>query len=134
MFDIAEELKDRFPNEGERIFALAALRVMERCPFKRADYLYERTYLSEIFGKQTMSASGISRMLQEFGTKREQHVGFMKEYLKDSRYILLRLFSFHHHFSIKSSIVHPSAFEMAYSVSATDAIFRGIWISGSLST
>ena len=86
--DIAEELIDRFPNEGKRIFALAVLRVIERCPFKRADYLYERTYLSEIFGKQTMSASGISRMLQEFGTKREQHVGFMKEYLKDSRYIL----------------------------------------------
>ena len=37
--DIAEELIDRFPNEGKRIFALAVLRVIERCPFKRADYL-----------------------------------------------------------------------------------------------
>ena len=49
--DILDELHYRFPSEGEKIFALAVLRVIERCPFKRADFLYERTYLSELFGK-----------------------------------------------------------------------------------
>ena len=86
--DILEELKFRFPEEGEKIFTLAVLRVMERCPFKRAEFLYGRSYLSEIFGKQSLSPSGISRLLREFGSKREQHVGFMKEYMKDSGYIL----------------------------------------------
>ena len=86
--DILEELRYRFPSEGEKIFALAVLRIIERCPFKRADFLYERTYLSELFGKLSLSPASISRLLQDFGTKRVQHVGFMKEYLKDSEYIL----------------------------------------------
>jgi len=37
--DILEELKFRFPEEGEKIFTLAVLRVIERCPFKRAEFL-----------------------------------------------------------------------------------------------
>ncbi len=86
--DILDELHYRFPSEGEKIFALAVLRVIERCPFKRADFLYERTYLSELFGKLSLSPPSISRLLQDFGTKRIQHVGFMREYLKGSGYIL----------------------------------------------
>ncbi|KWW26639.1 MAG: Uncharacterized protein AUK63_2565 [bacterium P3] len=86
--DILEELRYRFPTEGEKIFALAILRIIEKCPFKRADFLYERSYLSELFGKMALSSASIVRLLQDFGTKRVQHVGFMKEYMKDSGYIL----------------------------------------------
>ena len=86
--DILDELQYRFPSEGEKIFALAVLRIIERCPFKRADFLYERTYLSELFGKLSLSPASISRLLRDFGTKRVQHVGFMREYLKGSGYIL----------------------------------------------
>ena len=86
--DILEELRYRFPTEGEKIFALSVLRIIEKCPFKRANFLYERTYLSELFGTMSLSSASISRLLQDFGTKRVQHVGFMKEYLRGSGYIL----------------------------------------------
>ena len=86
--DILEHLKDSFPEDAGTVFALAVLRVIEKCPFKRAEFLYERSYLSEIFGTMSLSPAKLTAFLQSFGTKREQHVGFMKEYLTDSRYIL----------------------------------------------
>ena len=45
--DILEELKFRFPEEGEKIFTLAVLRVMERCPFKRAEFRDHRRRAEE---------------------------------------------------------------------------------------
>ena len=86
--DILEKLKERFPEDGEKIFSLAALRIIEKCPFKRAEFLYEKSYLSEVFGKLDLSPSKLTGFLREFGKKREQIVGFMKEYLMDSQYIL----------------------------------------------
>ena len=86
--EILEHLKDSFPEDYSTIYALAVLRVIERCPFKRAEFLYERSYLSEIFGKLALSPAKLTSFLRTFGMKREQHVGFMKEYLSDSRYIL----------------------------------------------
>ena len=81
-------LKDSFPEDANTIFALAILRIIEKCPFKRAAFLYERSYLSEVLGEIPLSASSITAFLQNFGIKREQQVGFMKEYLTDSKYIL----------------------------------------------
>ena len=86
--DILEHLKDSFPEDANTIFALAVLRVIEKRPFRRAEFLYERSYLSEILGAMALSPAKLTVFLQSFGMKREQHVGFMKEYLTDSRYIL----------------------------------------------
>jgi len=86
--NILEHLRDSFPEDANTIFALAALRIIEKCPFKRAEFLYERSYLSEIFGPLALSPAKLTAFLQSFGLKREQQVGFMKEYLTDSRYIL----------------------------------------------
>ena len=36
--EIYKKLKERFPQDADRIFTLAALRVIERCPFKRASF------------------------------------------------------------------------------------------------
>jgi len=85
---ILAHLRDSFPEDANTIFALAVLRVIEKCPFKRAEFIYERSYLSESLGKLALSPSRLTAFLQSFGLKREQQVGFMKEYLSDSRYIL----------------------------------------------
>ena len=85
---ILEHLRDSFPEDANTIFALAVLRIIEKCPFKRAEFLYERSYLSEIFGNLALSPAKLTSFLQSFGLKREQQVGFMKEYLADSQYIL----------------------------------------------
>jgi len=86
--NILEHLRDSFPEDANTIFALAVLRVIEKCPFKRAEFLYERSYLSEIFESLALSPAKLTAFLHSFGLKREQQVGFMKEYLADSRYIL----------------------------------------------
>lgn len=86
--DILEDLRDRFPEEADTLFALAALRVTERCPFKRATFLYERSYLSEVLGPLALSPAKLTAFLRSFGVKREQHVGFMKGYLADTKYVL----------------------------------------------
>ena len=86
--DIHEKLKEYFPSEADRIFSLAVLRVIEKCPFKRAAFLYERSFLSEIYGDIPMSSASLSAFLQELGTKRPQFVGFMKEYLSKEQYVL----------------------------------------------
>ena len=86
--EIHEHLKDSFPEDADTVFALAILRVIERCPFKRAAFLYERSYLSEMLGHISLTPAKLTSFLQSFGLKREQHVGFMKEYLADSQYIL----------------------------------------------
>lgn len=85
---IYKELQDRFPSEAKTIFALAVLRVMEKCPFKRAEFLYERSYLSEVFGNLALSPASITAFLKKFGMKREQLVGFMKGCLVNSQYVL----------------------------------------------
>lgn len=86
--DIHEKLKEYFPSEADGIFSLAVLRVIEKCPFKRAAFLYERSFLSEIYGNIPMSPSSLSVFLQELGTRRSQFVGFMKEYISKERYVL----------------------------------------------
>lgn len=86
--DIYQNLKESFPNDADIIFCLAILRVIEKCPFKRAAFLYERSFLSEMFPNLPLSPASISNFLHEFGVKREQQVGFMKNYLSDSQYIL----------------------------------------------
>lgn len=86
--DIHEKLKEYFPSEADRIFSLAVLRVIEKCPFKRAAFLYERSFLSEIYGNIPMSPSSLSVFLQELGNRRSQFVGFMKEYISKERYVL----------------------------------------------
>lgn len=86
--DIYEHLKESFPEDAETLFTIAILRIIENCPFKRVSFLYERSYLSEMFPGLQLSAASITSFLREFGIKREQHVGFMKEYLTDSKYIL----------------------------------------------
>lgn len=86
--DIYEHLKDSFPEDASTVFSLAILRIIENCPFKRTAFLYERSFLSEIIPGLQLSSASITGFLKDFGLKREQQVGFMKEYLTDSKYIL----------------------------------------------
>ena len=86
--EIYRKLKERFPREADTIFSLAILRVIERCPYKRAAFLYEKSFLSEIFGKQPLSGASISGFLRTLGQDREKIVGFMKEFMSGTENIL----------------------------------------------
>lgn len=86
--DIYDNLKKIYPEKADMIFSLGVLRTIEKCPFKRAAFLYEHSYLSERFGKLPMSGASISGFLKELGTDREKIVSFMKTFLADTRHVL----------------------------------------------
>ncbi len=86
--DIFSKLKKIFPEEAEEIFTLAALKIIEQCPFKRMEFLYEKSYLSDKFGKLPLSKASISGFLKRLGEKREQIKMFMNEFISDTEYIL----------------------------------------------
>ena len=77
--ELHEKLREYFPEDADRIYTLAVLRVIEKCPFKRAAFLYERSFMSEYCQNLSLSASSLSEFLERLGTKRMQLAGFMRE-------------------------------------------------------
>lgn len=86
--EIFSKLKRIFPEEAEEIFTLAVLKIIEQCPFKRMEFLYEKSYLSDKFGKLPLSKASISGFLKRLGEKRGQIKAFMNEFIGDTEYIL----------------------------------------------
>ena len=87
--DILARLNECFTQyEAETIFTLAALRLISRCPFKRAQHLYEHSYLSEYFKDIKLSGKDISYFLKVFGDRRDDMVKFMKLFFGKDEHIL----------------------------------------------
>lgn len=86
--DILGALKKHFPKDAEKLFALAVLRLTEKCPFKRISDAYSNSYLSELYGKMSLSSAGLSDFLKEFGKNRAAIVGFLKEFIGSDDYVL----------------------------------------------
>ena len=77
-----------FPQQADTVFVLAVLRVIERCPFKRAAFLYEQSFLSERYGRLALSGASISSFLRILGEKRDRMVSFMQEFVSGTEHIL----------------------------------------------
>lgn len=86
--DVYDALKKHFPDEANKLFALAVLRLIEHCPFKRISEAYANSYLSEKFGNIAFSSASISNFLRDFGKNREKIVAFLKEFIGSSEYVL----------------------------------------------
>lgn len=86
--NVYQALKKYFPDESDKLFALAILRLIERCPFKRISEAYANSYLSEKFGEMALSSGSISNFLKDFGKNRSKIVDFMREFIGDSEYVL----------------------------------------------
>ena len=86
--DILSELRELFPNHGELIFTIAALRVIEQCPFKRMEHYYKNSNLSELFKGLKLSGRELSLFLKDFGGNREEIVKFMKRFIAGNEHIL----------------------------------------------
>ena len=86
--DIYDALKKHFPKEADRIFAIAALRLIEKCPFKRVSEAYASSYLSEQQGALALSSASLSGFLKEFGKDRTAIVEFLKEFIGQDEYVL----------------------------------------------
>ncbi|MBR5713434.1 MAG: transposase [Clostridia bacterium] len=86
--DVFNALQKHFPNEAERLFSMAVIRLIERCPFKRIEEAYLNSFLSEKFGKLALSSGSISNFLKEFGKNREKIAAFLREFIGSSEYVL----------------------------------------------
>jgi transposase len=86
--DILSGLRESFPEQAETLFTLAALRVVEPNPFKRAEQSYRQSYLSETFKGLKLSGKDISGFLKEFGAGRERMVEFMRGFIRGTEHIL----------------------------------------------
>ena len=86
--DIHADLKEAFPDKADELMTLAILRLIEGCPFKRLDLLYEKSYLSELFPGLPMSSSSLSGFLRSVGSQREKIVRFMNQMTGGSEHIL----------------------------------------------
>ena len=86
--DVLNELKSVFPEHGELIFTIEALRLIEQCPFKRLEHLYKNSFLSEIFRGLQLSAGTLSAFLKDFGGNREKIISFMERFIEGSEHLL----------------------------------------------
>lgn len=86
--NVYQTLKKYFPDEADKLFTMAVLRLIEHCPFKRISEAYANSYLSEKFGKMAFSGGSISNFLKDFGKNREKIVEFLKEFIGSSEYVL----------------------------------------------
>lgn len=86
--DIYDALKKHFPKETDRLFSLALLRLIEKCPFKRIEEAYRNSYLSELYGELSLSSASLSTFLKEFGKNRTAIVDFLKEFIALDEYVI----------------------------------------------
>ena len=86
--DVLNELKNVFPEHAELIFTIAALKLIEQCPFKRLENLYKNSFLSEIFSGLRLSSGTLSAFLKDFGGNREKIVAFMERFIEGSEHVL----------------------------------------------
>ena len=86
--EILSELRGVFPVYGEQIFTIAALRVIEQCPFKRIEHFYKNSNLSELFSSLKLSGKELSLFLNNFGGTREQMIKFMERFITGNKHIL----------------------------------------------
>lgn len=86
--ELLGELRNKFGKNGEIVFAIAASRMIEQCPFKRTGNQYANSYISEILPDLRLSPKDISAFLREFGSKRAEMVEFMRGFIGDDANIL----------------------------------------------
>lgn len=86
--EIYTKLKEIYNDDASKIFSIAILRIIEKCPFKRVSFLYEKSFLSECFGKIGLSGASITNLLTSIGSDRQKTVQFMKNFIGDTKHIL----------------------------------------------
>jgi transposase len=68
-------------NQAHHIFTLAALRVIQPSPLKRAQNQYQTSYLSQLYPNLNLTGKHLTDFLKNFGTNREAMVTFMKPFI-----------------------------------------------------
>lgn len=86
--DVLEKLKEVFPGYAEKLFSIAVIRVIHHCPFKRVEFFYEQSYLSEMFGDLNLSNTALTSFLREVGSDREKIALFLNHFIAGNKHIV----------------------------------------------
>jgi hypothetical protein len=86
--DILEKLKEVFPDKAEKLFTIAVIRAITHCPFKRVEFYYKQSYLSEIFGNINLSNTCLTSFLREAGSDRERIAHFLSCFISGSKHLI----------------------------------------------
>jgi hypothetical protein len=88
--DLLDALCERFDDDiAQRVWAMAALRLMSPCPFKRIDHRYETSWMSRILPGLALSPASITHLLDRVGHDRNACAAFMRDTLSPARYLLI---------------------------------------------
>jgi transposase len=86
--DILNRLREIFGEEGEMIYAMALLRFLRNCPFKRVELSYQNSYISELLPCLNLSGKEISGFLRRFGEDRKKIISFMSGFIGEGGHML----------------------------------------------
>lgn len=88
-YPLQGRLQEHFPSTWKPILALAILRCLGENVLKRVDGAYESSFLSQRFGKLSLSSSSLSTFLRQLGKQRQSMISFMQEDFTQDQYILV---------------------------------------------
>jgi len=86
--DVLENLRKVFPSQAEQLYAMAVLRAIHHCPFKRMELFYEQSYMSEDFGNMNLSGSALTAFLRKIGANREKISRFLSYFIEGNRHLI----------------------------------------------
>ncbi len=86
--EIEPKLEEVFGKDSKALVALACLRTIYKCPFKRIAHHYANSYLSEKMPGLLLSAKKLSELLLKIGVRRDKIVKFLQLFIQDERHIL----------------------------------------------
>jgi len=86
--DIRERLERTFGCDGLTVYAIALMRLLNNCPFKRVELCYRHSFLSELLPSLRLSGKDISGFLRSFGEDRGKISGFMTGTIGEGCHIL----------------------------------------------
>lgn len=88
--DLLRALYDQFDDDvAQRIWAMAILRLIRGCPFRRMDVRYENSWMSRLLPGLSLSPSSITRLLDDIGGDRKSCAEFMRSIMTPSPYFLI---------------------------------------------
>ena len=86
--DIFEKLAEYFSGHAEKLFSIAVIRALHHCPFKRVEFFYEQSYLSEMFSGINLSSAGLAAFLREVGSDRERILLFLNHFVSGNKHLV----------------------------------------------
>jgi len=87
--DIIDSLKQLFPAWWQQLFVAAYFRFAHQSSLGQIEFLYQNSYISELFKDVKVSDKNYTKCLQEIGTQRINIVEFFKIFSKGCEYILI---------------------------------------------